>query len=63
LSDTTYIPALKYKRLPKFYDGLLDTFLREQHFKNTLLHQAKNNNPHHIVDVGLRNRNTYADVA
>ena len=52
MENTTYIPALKYNWLTKFYDGLIENFLRENFFKTALLNQATIPNPKSIIDIG-----------
>lgn len=52
MENKTYIPALKYNWLTKFYDGLIENFLRENFFKTALLNQASVPNPKSIIDIG-----------
>lgn len=52
MENKTYIPALKYNWLTKFYDGLIENFLRENFFKTALLNQASVLNPKSIIDIG-----------
>ncbi|MCG3164548.1 MAG: Ubiquinone/menaquinone biosynthesis C-methyltransferase UbiE [Bacteroidia bacterium] len=52
MENQTYIPALKYNWLTKFYDGLIENFLRENFFKTALLNQATVPNPKSIIDIG-----------
>ncbi len=52
MENKTYIPALKYNWLTKFYDGLIENFLREKFFKTALLNQASVPYPKSIIDIG-----------
>lgn len=52
MENKNYIPALKYNWLTKFYDGLIENFLRENFFKTALLNQASVPNPKSIIDIG-----------
>ncbi|MBP7388760.1 MAG: class I SAM-dependent methyltransferase [Chitinophagales bacterium] len=52
MQSTNYIPALKYNWLTKFYDGLIENFLRENFFKTALINQATVPNPKSIIDIG-----------
>jgi len=52
METTNYIPALKYNWLTKFYDALIENFLRENFFKTALLNQATVPNPKSIIDIG-----------
>ena len=52
METTNYIPALKYNWLTKFYDGLIENFLRENFFKTALLNQASVPNPKSVIDIG-----------
>jgi ubiquinone/menaquinone biosynthesis C-methylase UbiE len=51
-AKSNYIPALKYNWLTQFYDGLLNTFLREKTFKSKLIESVRQRNPKHILDIG-----------
>ncbi len=51
-AQSSYIPALKYNWLTQFYDGVLNTFLREKTFKSKLIESMKSGNPKHILDIG-----------
>ena len=51
-AQSNYIPALKYNWLTQFYDGLINTFLREKTFKSKLIESFKSRNPKHILDIG-----------
>lgn len=50
--EQNFIPALKYNWFTKFYDGLIENFLRENFFKSALLNQATVPNPKSIIDIG-----------
>lgn len=52
METANYIPALKYNWLTKFYDALIEKFLRENFFKTALLNQATVPNPKSIIDIG-----------
>ena len=47
-----YIPALKFHWLTRFYDKLLNTFLREKRWKERLISAIDNPGPKNIMDVG-----------
>lgn len=51
-ANGNFIPALKYNWLTQFYDGLLNTFLREKTFKSKLIESVRQINPKHILDIG-----------
>lgn len=51
-TTTTYIPALKYNWLTKFYDFLIQAFLKERSWKTFLIHSFFNKNPQSILDIG-----------
>ena len=51
-TNTTYIPALKYNWLTKFYDLLIQTFLKEKSWKNYLIQSFSNKSPQAILDIG-----------
>lgn len=51
-AKSNYIPALKYNWLTQFYDGLINTFLREETFKTRLIESFRQRNPKHILDIG-----------
>jgi ubiquinone/menaquinone biosynthesis C-methylase UbiE len=50
--EKTYIPALRFNFLTRFYDWLIDTFLREQFFKRSLINSFSGIQPKHILDIG-----------
>jgi ubiquinone/menaquinone biosynthesis C-methylase UbiE len=50
--DKLYIPALKYNWLTKFYDFLIQTFLKEQVWKTFLVRSISNKHPEQILDIG-----------
>ena len=51
-AQSNYISALKYNWLTQFYDGLLNTFLREKTFKSKWIESVRQRNPKHILDIG-----------
>jgi len=51
-AKSNYIPALKYNWLTQFYDGLLNTFLREKTFKSKLIESVRQRNPKLKLDIG-----------
>ncbi|GAA0564077.1 class I SAM-dependent methyltransferase [Chitinophaga japonensis] len=51
-SQSTYIPALKYNRLTKFYDFLIARFLREKEWKSYLISSFSQSKPLEILDIG-----------
>mgnify|MGYP002779089520 CR=1 FL=1 len=50
--DKLYIPALKYNWLTKFYDFLIQTFLKEQVWKTFLVRSISNKHHEQILDIG-----------
>ncbi len=50
--NATYIPALKFHWLTGFYDRLLNTFLREKHWKEKLISAIDDPRPKNILDIG-----------
>lgn len=52
MEATTYIPALKYSSLTRFYDWLIATFLREKVWKGFLIQSFAHKVPKTILDVG-----------
>lgn len=51
-TNTAYIPALKYNWLTKFYDFLIQVFLKEKSWKTFLIQNFSNKNPERILDIG-----------
>jgi len=51
-TNTAYIPALKYNWLTKFYDFLIQAFLKEKSWKSFLIQNFSNKNPGRILDIG-----------
>lgn len=51
-TNTTYIPALKYNWLTKFYDFLIQAFLKEKSWKTFLIQSFSNKSPQAILDIG-----------
>lgn len=51
-TSTTYIPALKYNWLTKFYDFLIQVFLKEKLWKTFLVQSFSNKTPEKILDIG-----------
>jgi len=51
-TSTTYIPALKYNWLTKFYDFLIQAFLKEKSWKTYLIESFSNKSPQSILDIG-----------
>lgn len=52
METLTYIPALKYSWLTRFYDWLIATFLREKVWKGSLIESFAHKMPKAILDVG-----------
>jgi ubiquinone/menaquinone biosynthesis C-methylase UbiE len=52
MEPATYIPALKYRGLTRFYDWLIATFLREKTWKDFLIQSFAQQNPKSILDIG-----------
>lgn len=52
VTTSTYIPALKYNWLTKFYDFLIQTFLKEKAWKAFLIKGFMNRQPERILDIG-----------
>ena len=50
--DKLYIPALKYNWLTKFYDFLIQTFLKEQVWKTFLVRSISNKHHEQMLDIG-----------
>lgn len=50
--DKLYIPALKYNWLTKFYDFLIQTFLKEQVWKTFLVRSISNKHLEQMLDIG-----------
>ena len=51
-TETSYIPALKFNWLTRFYDTLISKFLREKLWKQLLIGAILNHRPQKILDVG-----------
>lgn len=51
-SNKNYIPALKYNSLTKFYDFLIQKFLKERQWKTYLIQSVSNKDPRQILDIG-----------
>lgn len=51
-TNTTYIPALKYKWLTQFYDYLIQKFLKERVWKSYFIESFANKAPQEILDIG-----------
>ncbi len=47
-----YIPALRFHSLTRYFDGLLDTKLKEEKFKSLLVIQATERTGDRVLDVG-----------
>ncbi len=52
MTDTSYIPALRYKWLTRFYDSLLNITFPEKKIKNSLIQQAAFNRDGSVLDFG-----------
>lgn len=52
MEATTYIPALKYRSLTRFYDWLISAFLREKTWKGFLIKSVAYKKPSSILDIG-----------
>ncbi|GAB2653829.1 hypothetical protein GCM10027036_03950 [Flavihumibacter cheonanensis] len=50
--QSSYIPALKYNWLTKFYDFLIQRFLKEQTWKTFVIQSFSNKKPERILDIG-----------
>ena len=50
--DASYIPALRFRGLTRFYDRLLGATLKEDKFKALLIRQADIRPGHRVLDVG-----------
>ena len=48
----SYIPALRYESLTRFYDPVLRATLKEDRFKRLLVEQAALRPGHRVLDVG-----------
>lgn len=48
----TFIPALKYNWLTRFYDFLIQTFLKEKKWKSFLIESISSKNPQFVLDIG-----------
>ena len=51
-SSNSYIPALGYRWLTRFYDPVVRVTTRESKFKETLLRQACIQDEHRVLDLG-----------
>jgi ubiquinone/menaquinone biosynthesis C-methylase UbiE len=51
-TNKNYIPALKYKGLTRFYDFLIQAFLKEKSWKTFLIENFSNKKPERILDIG-----------
>ena len=51
-SSRSYIPALAYRWLTRFYDPVARITTREATFKDVLLRQASIQNGHRVLDLG-----------
>jgi len=52
IQNSSYIPALKYNWLTRFYDKLISKFLRERVWKELIIASIINHKPVKILDVG-----------
>ena len=52
METSTYIPALKYQSLTRFYDWLIATFLAETRWKDFLIESFAGKRPEAILDIG-----------
>lgn len=52
MSPSSYIPALRYRRLTRFYDPVVRLTTRESAFKQALVRQAGIEGQHRILDLG-----------
>ena len=51
-TNTTYIPALRWKELTPFYDAVLRWIMREENFKKELIRQAQIQPGQQVLDLG-----------
>lgn len=51
-TNSAYIPALKYNWLTRFYDFLIQVFLKEKSWKTFLVQSFSNHSPERILDIG-----------
>lgn len=49
---TQFIPALRFRGLTRFYDGLIRATLKEEAFKARLIRQARIEPGHRVLDLG-----------
>ncbi len=47
-----YVPALRFRFLTRFYDGVVGLLLKEKPLKKRLIHQAAIGPGHRVLDVG-----------
>lgn len=52
MPDETYVRALRFRGLTRFYDALVGATLKEDRFRNLLLEQAGIRPGHEVLDVG-----------
>ncbi|OQP60209.1 hypothetical protein A3860_34600 [Niastella vici] len=50
--SSTYIPALKYNRLTRLYDPVLEKLLRERAWKPYFINSFTNKKPQRVLDIG-----------
>jgi ubiquinone/menaquinone biosynthesis C-methylase UbiE len=50
--DTSYLPALRFRALTRFYDPLLRATMRENEWKGRLVQEASLQPGHHVLDLG-----------
>lgn len=50
--QSSYIPALKYKWLTRFYDYLIQKFLKERVWKSYFIESFTNKAPQEVLDIG-----------
>ncbi len=50
----SYIPALGYRCLTRFYDPVVRVTTREATFKEALLRQASIHDGHRVLDLAMR---------
>lgn len=52
VTPTRLLPALRFRRLTRYYDAVVGATTRERTFKHALIDQAQIEAGHHVLDVG-----------
>jgi len=50
--NENYIPALRFDRLTRYYDPVVELTTREKYFKMRLINQSNLQDSHEVVDIG-----------